>query len=100
LCKWARANGGKKDLVIVRIDPNGDYEPSNCQFLTLAAACIRDAEMYMDEVTKSFGLGKYQNMFDMMEYGVSFEKILSPDWLPPEEFWEWPDNGNGKTTLF
>ena len=85
--KWARANGGRKDLVITRIDPNGDYEPSNCQFMTLGEACIRDAEMYMDEVVNSFGLGKYQKMFDLMDSGVRIEKILENDWLPGPGFW-------------
>jgi hypothetical protein len=28
----------------------------------LGAVWIRDAEMYMDEVTNNFGLGKYQNL--------------------------------------
>lgn len=32
--KWGLANGWKKGLTIDRIDPNKDYEPSNCQFLS------------------------------------------------------------------
>ena len=65
-------------------------QQSNCMFMTLGAACIRDAEIYMDEVVDSFDFGKYQKMFDMTGYGVSFENILSPDWLPPEKLWEQP----------
>jgi len=30
---WARENGYEKGLEIDRIDPNGDYEPSNCRFV-------------------------------------------------------------------
>lgn len=59
-------------------------------FMTLGAVWIRDAEMYMDEVTNNFGLGKYQKMFDLTDYGAGLEKIMSPDWLPPEELWEQP----------
>lgn len=32
--KWALANGYQSHLTIDRINHNGDYEPSNCQWLT------------------------------------------------------------------
>lgn len=35
--KWALENGWAKGLQIDRIDNNGNYEPSNCQFLTIHA---------------------------------------------------------------
>ncbi len=34
--KWALANGYEEGLTIDRIDSSGNYEPSNCQFITLS----------------------------------------------------------------
>lgn len=36
---WALENGYVKGLSIDRIDNNGDYEPSNCQFIIMAENC-------------------------------------------------------------
>lgn len=33
-CKWAIENGYRDDLVLDRIDPDGNYEPGNCQWIT------------------------------------------------------------------
>ena len=32
--EWALANGYTSELTLDRIDPNGNYEPGNCRFVT------------------------------------------------------------------
>jgi len=34
--KWSEANGWTEgcDLVLVRVDPDGNYEPKNCKWVT------------------------------------------------------------------
>jgi hypothetical protein len=39
---WAINNGWKKGLTIDRIDVNGNYEPNNCQWLTMKENTMKD----------------------------------------------------------
>jgi len=39
--RWAISHGWKEGLAIDRIDSNKDYEPTNCQFITLAENALK-----------------------------------------------------------
>ena len=41
--KWSLDNGYQEQLVLDRRDSNGDYEPSNCQWITRAENVVRTA---------------------------------------------------------
>ena len=44
---WALANGYKNDLTIDRIDYNGNYEPSNCRWVTMKNQCNNRSSNYL-----------------------------------------------------
>lgn len=53
---WAIANGYKDDLTIDRIDVNGNYEPSNCRWVTRAEQsrnCRKNVYFTYNGITKT-----------------------------------------------
>lgn len=49
---WALVNGYQGNLTIDRINPDGNYEPSNCQWLTMS-----------ENSKKAWRQGRYKNKF-------------------------------------
>ena len=47
--EWALSNGYNDNLTIDRIDNAGNYEPSNCQWITLQENAAKDKFIFTDE---------------------------------------------------
>ena len=71
---WALANGYADNLTIDRIDNDGNYDPSNCQWITHSANVRKSNERFtMDEVVeirKIINYGKYSKRRIAMAYNV------------------------------
>lgn len=60
--KWALSNGYKDNLVIDRINSNGNYEPGNCRWITQSenAARIDRKRKQCTEIRRSTRKGNYE----------------------------------------
>lgn len=73
---WAINNGYEDKLELDRIDPNGNYEPSNCRWITHKAQMNntrRGEKVVFEKVTKSFSIRQRNKKF---EYRIN---VYTPD---------------------
>ena len=97
---WTINNGFNKDLTLERIDVNGNYEPSNCTWITMEqqAKNKRNSKiityngltMNVAEWSKYLGLGR-ETVRERLKNGWSIKDALSPKKRSREGRW-----ANGK----
>ncbi len=77
---WSLSHGYQESLEIDRIDNNGNYEPSNCQWLTRKENTRkrRDTKLDMrksDEIRSLYKTGNYKQKDLALEYNISIGMI-------------------------
>ncbi len=72
---WAFANGFEEHLTIDRIDNDGNYEPNNCQWITLSENVIKDqlGKFKFDKPTEVVMIEMYSNGYSLREIGASHD---------------------------
>jgi len=84
---WSEKNGYRNDLVIDRIDNDGDYTPSNCRWTTNQENCdngMRSKKIIVGEdvttirkLSMKHGL-KYKTIRSRIDRGLTGEDLIRP----------------------
>ncbi len=87
-CEWANSNGYKHGLTIDRIDPNRNYEPSNCRWVTMseqqknrtnARLITHNGETHsLTEWSKILGISRTTLSNRIVIHGLPIEQAFSP----------------------
>jgi len=85
--EWAIANGYKEGLILDRINVNGNYEPTNCRWVTPKVSAnnkrnnvpvtIKGVTKNLYEWEKATGI-RYQTIADRIKRGWKDEDLLKP----------------------
>ena len=83
---WALANGYADDLTIDRIDVNGNYEPSNCRWITNREQCNnRRTNVLIEWNSKTLNIEQWAEETGL-PYNVLHDRYKRYGIMPPELF--------------
>lgn len=77
--EWSEANGYIEGLTIDRIDPNKNYEPSNCQWITLHENIKRSTSSRMKPIAKFDKDGTHIENYESVTKASEITGIAKPN---------------------
>ncbi len=96
---WAVANGYKEGLSIDRIDVNGNYEPSNCRWVTLAEQQRnKRTTKYITYMGETKSVPEWCDIYNLDQGNV--RRRLLNGWNPEECLFGRKGNEHGKQQQF
>ena len=87
---WSIQNGWQEGLTIDRIDNDGNYEPSNCQFISLSENTAKTSRRKLNEIAVK--VIKYY-----LQKGVHFRKLAKYHGVNPATIWQIQNNQTWKS---
>ena len=91
--EWAETNGYDDSLTLDRINNDGNYEPTNCRWITLREQSLNTSRNHLveidgirkplDEWSKSYGINP-KTVRDRLVRGWDYERAIK---TPPDRRW-------------
>ena len=85
-CEWAFSHGYRDDLTLDRIDVNGNYEPSNCRWITRAEQNLNTRQNHFITFRGETRTMKEWSVILGIKYATLRSRIDSYGWTIEEAF--------------
>lgn len=96
---WANNNGYSKELQIDRIDSNGNYDPSNCRFVTSKENCNnRENTFYVIYNGKKYAFTELIQIKNLQKHEATIRNRIKRNWSVEKAFDTPVRKGNYRTS--
>lgn len=100
---WAINNGWQSGLQIDRIDNDGDYEPSNCRFVTHMVNCRNRGNnilITVSNITKTLAEWSSETGLSYSLLHKRYQNGWPPDRMLIPKTTRWPDSNHNEATIY